>query len=234
MLRRRIFPVIVLLSFFILFSPSLEILAFDCVLDDTSKASLCTYDSRPPIDTIHTLAIYCCGAETLYSLPMYYSSVWQLGEFSVSQFFEDNSDGKYALSCDAVKDGFYPIQHPTLDPSEEDCAGGGTEFASVILEIVDSLVDFADYDGDEDGVVDGFFFVIVGDYETPKGCACLSNFSYQTDDTTLTGDTIEVSGEMGVEVRIKAPPEPTPEAEFVHICVHQWGHQFGLIDLHGG
>lgn len=41
------------------------------------------------------------------------------------------------------------------------CTGGGEGFRDGIFPMVDSVVDFADYDGDEDGVVDGFFFIVL-------------------------------------------------------------------------
>jgi hypothetical protein len=204
--------------------------AFECAFDDSTKTTECTY-LRSPIDTLHTLAIYCCGVDTLYSAPGYRLSVWQAGQTSVPEFFSQNSMDKYELSSDAILDSCYPVQHPTLNPGEEDCTGGGSDFVAGILEIVDPTVDFGDYDGDGDGTVDGFFFIIVGDYSTPRGCACLGDFSYSTDDTTEGGDTIVVSGQRGVEVRISPS---TDRFKFIHICVHQWGHQFGLVDRHGG
>ncbi len=229
MFQRRFLLAIVFCALLVLSLSSVSAFAFECAFDDTSKVADCTY-LRPSVDTTHTLAIYCCGAESLFALPGSALGVWQMGERGVPEFFKQNSFEKYRLTCDVVVDGAFPIQHPTLDPGEVDCTGGGTDFATGIFALADNIIDFADYDADEDGIVDGFFFIIVGDYDPPRGCACLGDFLYKTQDTSATGDTIVVSGQRGVEVRVNTL---TDREEFIHVCVHQWGHQFGLVDLHG-
>jgi M6 family metalloprotease-like protein len=157
-----------------------------------------------------------------------------MGKRSVPQFLWDSSRGKYLLSCDVISWGRYPIHDPTFDHNDYDwvsCTGGGTDFATHIFQIVDDSVDFKDYDADHDGIVDGFFFIILENCMYSRGCGCLTNFSYKTNDTTATGDTIWVLGQRGVEVRIMAGSDN--DVELTHICVHEWGHQFGLVDLHG-
>jgi len=109
------------------------------------------------------------------------------------------------------------------------CEGGGNLFADTIFLMVDSVVNFADYDQDQDGIVDGFFFIILASED--RGCACLGDYTYKTHDTTLSGDTIQVLGERGVEIRWGSV-SPPPRAELIHHCVHQWGHQLGLPDLY--
>ncbi len=156
--------------------------AFECAFDNSYYIQECSY-LRPAIDTTHVLAIYCCGADSLYPLPGFYSSVWQMEQSSIPQFFSDNSMGKYILNCDVIVNDLYPIQHPTLDPVDTDCSGGGTGFATGIFEIVDIMVNFADYDEDGDGLVDGFFFIILDSSSTAKGCGCLGDFSYNTKNT---------------------------------------------------
>jgi M6 family metalloprotease-like protein len=208
-------------------------LAFLCAFGDTSNISKCPY-VRPSIDTTRTLAIYCTGHNDPGDLPYYWASVWDTsGIVTLYRFFEDNSGGKYLLYCDPIVDTVggepCPFEHPSLAPDAYECTGGGEGFADTIFSMVDSVVDFADYDEDRDAIVDGFFFIILASHFT--GCACLGDYSYTTHDTTSSGDTIRVLGERGAEIRFGLVEAPN-QAEFVHHCAHQWGHQLGLPDLY--
>jgi len=229
MLRRTIFFVIVFISSLIFFSQNSKASAWKCAFEDTSNISKCPY-LRPSIDTIKTFAIYCSDSSVLSLLPVFYRDVWTMGKRSVPQFLWDNSMGKCSLSCDVISRGEYPIRHPTLNSDYELCTGGGPVFAAGIFQIADSTTNFALYDEDQDGIVDGFFFIILHIDPHVQGCPCLGDFSYKTNDTTSTGDTVWVLGERGVEVRMTAGN--ITQDEVVHICVHEWGHQFGLVDLY--
>ncbi len=228
MLRRKFFLVVAFIVTLILPSLSLKTFAWYCAFDDPINQSKCYY-LRPSIDTIHTFAIYCCDSTVHDTLPWYYSDVWQMGGSSVPQFLWDNSRGMYLLSCHVISWGNYPIRHPTLKSDFKMCTGGGTDFATYIFQIADDSVDFKDYDADQDGIVDGFFFIIMNP-NTANGCGCLGDFAYKTNDTTATGDTIWVLGQRGVEVQAKVGIANL--SEFMHICIHEWGHQLGLVDLY--
>lgn len=205
---------------------------FYCAYEDTGNISKCPYH-RPSADTIHTLAIYCTGHQYPGELPSYWQMVWGSSGATIPQFFRDNSNDQFVLSCDPVIDTVEgdpsPFRHPSLEPTNTVCTGGGDGFPDGIFPQVDSVVDFAQYDEDGDAVVDGFFFIVLKANHN-RGCACLSDFSYTTNDTTTSGDTILVLGERGVDIPVEADYEDT--ARFMHHCIHQWGHQFGLHDLH--
>ena len=77
---------------------------------------------------------------------------------SVRDYFSDNSDGKFQPEFDVV--GPY-----TVDFSQYDCNIKGETCDEVLLAALDSVdvdVNYKDYDGDGDGIVDLIFFVIAG------------------------------------------------------------------------
>ena len=77
---------------------------------------------------------------------------------SVRDYFSDNSDGKFQPQFDVV--GPY-----TLDFSQYDCNIDGDSLLKVLVAAVDSAdvdVDFKNYDGDGDKIVDLVYFLIAG------------------------------------------------------------------------
>jgi hypothetical protein len=191
MLNRRLIFSGFFLSF-ILLSFCFQPLALSCInpwycaFEDTANISKCQY-IRPSIDTIHTLAIYCAGrCDTgKVDLPSYWATVWADTGKTIPQYFRDNSNGKYLLTCDPKIDTVNGIQvpffHPSLHPDTLRCSGGGAAFADSIFIMVDSVINFSNYDQDQDGIVDGFFFIIVNattisDWVYP----CLGDFSSKT------------------------------------------------------
>ena len=77
---------------------------------------------------------------------------------SVHDYFSDNSDGKFQPEFDVV--GPY-----TVDFSQYDCNIKGEKTDEVLLAALDSVdvdVNFKDYDGDGDSMVDLVFFVMAG------------------------------------------------------------------------
>ena len=77
---------------------------------------------------------------------------------SVRDYFSDNSDGKFQPQFDVV--GPY-----TLDFSQYDCNMDGDSLLKVLVAAVDSAdvdVDFKNYDGDGDKIVDLVYFLIAG------------------------------------------------------------------------
>ena len=77
---------------------------------------------------------------------------------SVRDYFSDNSDGKFQPQFDVV--GPY-----TLDFSQYDCNIDGDSLLKMLVAAVDSAdvdVDFKNYDGDGDKIVDLVYFLIAG------------------------------------------------------------------------
>jgi hypothetical protein len=180
MLRKIfIFSTIMLSLFSVLTSiSSAQGYAFLCAYTDTLYSPKCSF-LRSSIDTSRVLAIYCTGYTQPGKLPSFWASMWADSGLSVSGFFNDNSYGKYILHCDPKVDSVNgqpcPFKHPSLAPAGGYCNGGGQTFADSIFLMVDSVVNFADYDQDQDGIVDGFFFIILATHWT--GCPCLGEFS---------------------------------------------------------
>ncbi len=76
---------------------------------------------------------------------------------SVRDYFSDNSGGKFKPQFDVV--GPYTVNYSKYDPNQTDNAQAIT-FAAV--DAADADVDFSQYDGDGDGVVDLVYFIIAG------------------------------------------------------------------------
>lgn len=119
-------------------------LAFNCAFEDTSNISKCSY-LRPSIDAIRTLVIYCTGDTSQGELPDYWATVWDTSSITLyPNFFKDNSNSKYILYCDPKVDTVdiepAPFRHPSCDPNEVLCTGGGADFADGIFPMVDSVV----------------------------------------------------------------------------------------------
>jgi hypothetical protein len=180
---QKLLPCLIIILISIAFIlPKIASSVWYCVYEDSSNWGKCDY-LRPSIDTTRILAIYCTPHLAADTLPTYWSLVWDTTyQYSIPQFFKDNSNGKYLLYCDPKVDTVNgrpsPFRHPSLYPNGEKCEGGGTAFAESIFIMVDSVVNFANYDQDNDGIVDGFVFIMVNattNYEWP--CPCLGDFS---------------------------------------------------------
>ena len=221
------------LSFFF---PNVTLAAWYCAYEDSINWGKCDF-LRPSIDTTRILAIYCTPHLADDTLPTYWSIVWDTTyQLSIPRFFKDNSKGKYLLYCDPKVDTINgrpsPFRHPSLYPNGDKCAGGGTAFAESIFIKVDSVVNFANYDQDQDRIVDGFVFIVVNATTYSDWvCPCLGDFSYKTHDTNAYGDTIQVLGERGIEIPMNGSESLSDTARFMQECIHTWGHQFGLPDL---
>ena len=81
---------------------------------------------------------------------------------SVRDYFSDNSDGKFQPQFDIIG----PV---TVDYSQYDGYDKPAEITCAALEAVDSEIDFKDYDGDNDGVVDLVYFLIAGNGSNYSG-----------------------------------------------------------------
>jgi M6 family metalloprotease-like protein len=189
------------------------------------------YSGRPTTGKHHAFAIYCSDS-TVTTLPSYWYNHWGNNYFAIGGFLLEMSDSTCSLDCDPYAYGSRPFCHDGLRPSPGWCNSGGPGFADSILKTADPHIDYAKYDKDNDGFVDGFFFIII-DSSTVGGCDGV-NCDYLSNDTLANGQRVRVYGYYGVEIRIRAYSNLsfTNCDDFVHICVHEWGHQFGLNDLY--
>ncbi len=76
---------------------------------------------------------------------------------SVHDYFSDNSNGQFSTSFDVVG----PVQSRYSSTYVKAATNRLTLFSDALTK-ADDLVDFADYDGDGDGVVDMIYFVVAG------------------------------------------------------------------------
>lgn len=143
------------------------------------------------------------------------------------------SDTTYSLDCHPFAYGNRPFYRDSLIPDHGVCTSGGTGFADEILEIADPYINYADFDKDNNGVVDGFFFIIISPSTETGGCPIV-DCNYLSNDTLADGERVLVDGYYGVEIRIYGDSNDNFSGGdyFKHFCVHEWGHQFGLNDLY--
>ncbi len=82
---------------------------------------------------------------------------WEPFYGSVRDYFYDSSNGKFSPNFDIV--GPVTVNYSQYDPNGTDNAG---KILFDAINMVDPEVDFSQYDGDGDGVVDLVFFVVAG------------------------------------------------------------------------
>jgi len=155
-----------------------------------------------------------------YSITNYYNTV-SMGAYNVVGKVNENNGGEYF-----VGDQYYASQYTTVKSFEED-----------ILAKADAVIDFADYDGDGNGVVDLCYIVLPRvpkewpDGKEMKGWTFGFPFSggYPTQDDAVCGGKVKISGSNTFEVG------STQQACFnlgslEDISTHEHGHLLSLDD----
>ncbi|MCI0595321.1 MAG: hypothetical protein L0Z48_02130, partial [candidate division Zixibacteria bacterium] len=180
--------------------------------------------------TLSPVAIFACGTDASTDrLPSWYSSIFNFAvQLSVPRFYRDNSLGKYIMNSTAfgLNDTLcFSFSYPA-NGLMQDHDGVGQWFQEVITQADDSI-DFASFDADSDGVVDGLFFMIVN-HTSDDGFAPLqSDFNYTTNDPAAGGGYVEIVTERVVVVK------PSGHERAIALAAHEWGHVLGLPELYG-
>lgn len=147
---------------------------------------------------------------------------------SVKDFFRENSFGKLNLTTDVV--GIYTLPYPRAYYGGNDKYGSDNlpgEMARTAVEMAGSDVNFADYDSDSDGVVDGVHIVFAGHGEEAGGGGdCIWSHS-----SFLHGMVDGLS--LG---RYSCSPELRDGAgertSFIGVICHEIGHVLGAMDFY--
>ncbi|MFQ5906625.1 MAG: YCF48-related protein, partial [bacterium] len=104
---------------------------------------------------------------------------------------------------------------------------GGHGFNWDVLTKADSVIDFADYDGDADSVVDMVFMMVPRFSGKSVASLYIEMPYFPTNDVSGSGDTIFVYSGNGTRNLIVSP------SKAVGVPVHEYGHKLGLRDYYG-
>ena len=153
---------------------------------------------------------------------------------SVRDYFSDNSMGKFQPQFDVV--GPYTVPYSQYDPQGSENAW---EITLAALDQADADVDFTQYDGDGDGMVDMVYFIVAGNGANyggndsrlwwPHRSAVIdyANWSYVYKDGVIVYDyasSVELTGYTSYPSTVKIDGIGT-------IC-HEFSHVLGLPDLY--
>ena len=139
----------------------------------------------------------------------------EAGQVSVSSFYADQSHGK--LSLDGEVFGWYTAKHNRSHYDNKK-----TELVMEAAEFYRGQgIDFSDFDGDSDGVIDALTFHFAGEVDDSQ-----SNAWYE-------GVTYSSSGEFGQIGNTKLTKfVQMAEAVTTFTICHEFGHTLGLPDLY--
>jgi M6 family metalloprotease-like protein len=211
---------------------------------------VCTVDSGAIDSNISTSGQYWCNPDSVriylpstYTMPYWKDIVLDPNnQASLSRYFEDVSGGDLVVTGDVVgwndstvfKCDPDPTKLPTMP--EHGCFGsntGGSAYFRNIMQKVDSVVDFNDYDLNDDGVVDYVIFNLYGLCEDPwicKGGGVNMLATTYTSRDSLNGSPVRVTN---------GHSQWTGSDEYAHpgdllsslnpavgVAAHEMGHKF--------
>ena len=155
------------------------------------------------------------------------------GTGSAAQYYRENSHGLFTIEYDVI--GPIRLSKPTSYYAETD--ERAAEGLAEACQIADSLglVDFSQYDSNNDGVVDNIFFFYAGYAQSDTGDEGYIwphswNLTRAGIDLRLNGkiiDSYACSNEIRYDKKATTP-QPTGVGTFIH----EFGHVLGIPDLY--
>ena len=160
---------------------------------------------------------------------------------------EDGTENPYGTFTGSVRDYFYDNSHGIFEPhwdvfgpydTDMSCLQGRKEYNAIhnkALALANADIDFSQYDGNGDGIIDGIFFLYAGHASNLGG----NNSNYLWPCASFPGQV----GTMFDGVRRGAWACSTEKyssessggilGDFGAIC-HEFSHNLGLLDLYSG
>lgn len=153
------------------------------------------------------------------------------GTGSVRQYYKENSSGRFDIQYDVYGPVRLAMPHTYYGISET----GTAEALSEACKLLDSQIDFSQYDTDNDGIVDNIFFFYAGYGEADSGDAntiwpCSWNLM-QARDTLMCDGKFIGSFACSNEIRFN-PESPVLVPTGIGTFVHEFGHVLGLPDMY--
>lgn len=150
---------------------------------------------------------------------------------SVRDYYTDNSDGQFDVEFDVYGPVQLSMPHHYYGISE----AGAAAALSEACKLLDSEIDFSQYDMDNDGRVDNIFYFFAGYGEADSGNP--DDIWPCSWDLLMAKDTVECDGKLigsfACSNEIRYDPEAfTPRPTGIGTFVHEFGHVLGLPDMY--
>jgi M6 family metalloprotease-like protein len=134
---------------------------------------------------------------------------------------QDGGDHWDTLSSETTKD-LRDVALRKIEMYKDECY----DFTWDILTRADSLIDFADFDSDDDDTVDMVFLLVLGFSGYSRPLLWIRGDVFPTNDTSASGDTIRVTPSRGMTNKIVS------EENVLALPIHEYGHLLGLPDYY--
>jgi len=211
---------------------SIDVTVKGSLFNDTAYAS--SQDTKPVVGVLKPLVLLVdfpdFKANYEISTPQFFQDIlFEEGDRSLYDFYYENSYGKLQVRGEVFNKwitvsknysyyeggyrgmGFYPNNSQKL--------------VEEAINSIDSVVNFADYDGNGDGVVDGIFVVYAGQRPATKNPNRI--YPHQWNITPVIKDSKTISNYTIIPEYRSKPGDTT-----IGVFCHEFGHMIGGIDLY--
>ncbi len=148
---------------------------------------------------------------------------------SVKDYYLENSWGQFNLTVDVA--GPYTASQNMSYYGANDASGNDVKPRELVLEAInfaDPTVNFANYDNDNDGTVDGVYLIYAGYGEEAGGGAnCIWAHAWQISPVTRDGKTIS---KYSCSAELRGSSGTTITA--IGVICHEFGHVLGAPDYY--